>query len=341
MRSGFDGTLPVDGASGTFEWQGYIPHEMKPSLFNPEEGFIVAANHKMVPDDAPYPLGRDQLAPFRANRIASLLTSRAVSAMPDFQRMQADRYDPSSEQLLKILVALNPDTDMARTVQQLLRSWDGHMAESAGAAIYQAFYLKLLENTFKDELGEELYAEFLDFVEFGYSGGIYSIIDDPASAWWDDSSTAPVEDRTAMFQRSLEDAIALLESQQGASPGKWNWGTLHGIVFEHPLGRDKRFGWLFNRGPIPFGGSTFTIANAVVDLTHPFQTPAGTSFRLVVDLGNLGSATTIVPTGVSGHPLSPHYFDQSSNWQTGQNQGLLFERAQIEGELEGRLLVSP
>lgn len=341
IRTGFDGTMPVDGASGQYEWQGYIPHEMKPMLLNPEEGFIIAANHKMVPDETDYPLGRDQLAPFRADRIAALVGSRAQLGAADFQAIQADRYDISTESILRYLVALNVDPGDERDAQSLLRTWDGKMGQGAAPALYQAFYVRLLANTFQDDVGDALYPDFLDFVEMGFPGGIYAIIDDPNSVWWDNRTTPAVEDRKAIFMQSFGEAIALLGTRQGQDPSGWDWATMHGVLFEHPLGQEPPLSWIFNRGPSPFGGSTYTIANAMVSLSDPFAAPAGTSLRLVMDVGNWNATSSVIPTGASGHPLSPHYFDQNVDWQTGRNHPLLFDRVQIERALEGRLVLNP
>ena len=106
----------------------------------------------MVPDETDYPLGRDQLAPFRANRIAALVGSRAQLGAADFQAIQADRYDISTESLLRYLVALNVDPGDARHAQSLLRTWDGKMGRGAAPALYQAFYVRLLANTFQDDV---------------------------------------------------------------------------------------------------------------------------------------------------------------------------------------------
>ena len=341
VRTGFDGTMPVDGASGQFEWQGYIPHEMKPLVLNPEEGFIVSANHKMVPDETDYPLGRDQLAPFRANRIAALVGARAQLGAADFQAIQADRYDTSTESLLRYVVALNVAPGDASDAQSLLRTWDGKMGRGAAPALYQAFYVRLLANTFQDDVSDALYPDFLDFVEMGHPGGIYAIVDDPNSEWWDNRTTPAVEDRKAIFMQSFEEAVALLGTRQGQDPSGWDWAALHGVLFEHPLGQGPLLGWIFNRGPSPFGGSTYTIANAMVSLSDPFAAPAGTSLRLVMDVGNWNATSSVIPAGASGHPLSPHYFDQNGDWQSGRNHPLLFDRVQIEGTVEGRLLLNP
>ncbi len=342
LRSGFDGSVPVDGSSGTFEWEGIIPHEMKPSLFNPEEGYIVCANHNMVPDDTTYAFGRDQLAPFRATRITSLLTSARALRPEDFATLQADRYDSSAEPILRYLVSLPLGSDEdAMAAQDLLRAWNGQMTTGAPPAIYQAFYVRLIENTFKDELGDELFSEFLEFLELGYYGGVFTIIDDPSSGWWDDRQTPNLEDRKAIFNRSLQEALALLGDRQGNDPEGWDWATLHSVAFEHLLGRQPPLNWIFNRGPTPFGGSAFTVANSVVSLANPFDVPAGTSFRLVVDLSDLNATLSSIPTGASGHPLSSHYFDQNQGWLKGDSHPLLFERSRIEAAQEGKLTLVP
>lgn len=344
IRLAHDGALPVDGASGAFEWQGSLAHEAKPFLFNPEPGYIVSANQQMAPPEAGAPLGpfgQDVMAPFRAKRIAALLTAAASLSAADFERIQSDRYDSSSEPILRHLVAISPPPGDAALAHEVLRGWDGQMQAGAAPALYQAFYLKLLENTFRDDLGDELYEEFLGYLENGYAAGLYPIIDTPGSPWWDDRGTPNVEDRSAILARSLADALGLLRSRQGEDRAGWNWATLHEVRFEHPLGRQRPFDLLFNRGPVPFGGSTHTVANAWTSLRQPFRAPIGTSFRMVADLSNLNAATSVIPTGGSGHFLSPHFFDQNAGWVLGKNHPLLFERGQVEAASTSRLTLTP
>jgi len=344
LRPTHDGALPVDGASGAFEWQGSLPHEAKPFLFNPEPGYIVTANQQLAAPQtgAPSsPFGQDAIAPFRANRITALLTAPGTLSAADFERIQSDRYDSSSEPILRHVVAISPPPGDAALAHELLRGWDGQMQTGAAAALYQAFYIKLLENTFRDDLGDDLYQDLLDYLENGYAAGLYPIIDNPGSPWWDNPGTPNVEDRSAMMAASLADALALLRSRQGEDRASWNWATLHEVRFEHPLGRRRPFDLLFNRGPVPFGGSTHTIANAWCSLRQPFRAPIGTSFRMVVDLGNLNAATSVIPTGASGHFLSPHFFDQNAGWVSGKNHPLLFERGQVEAAPASRFNLTP
>jgi penicillin amidase len=341
VRVAHDGTLPVDGATDLYEWQGSIPHELKPMIFNPEDGMVVSANHSLLPPQTPYPLGADTLASYRADRIRGLLRTIPKSTIDDFARIQGDRYDASTEALLRVAVALKPTE--AKSVQAIdaLRNWNGQMTGGPAPAIYQALYRRLLENTFADELGAELFPSYLDFLELGHRGGLHAIAEDAASPYWDDRGTPAVETRDAIFLRSLQEAVEILARRQGGEVNGWDWASLHGIRFQHPLGEKQPFAWLFSRGPVPFGGSTNTVANAAVSLRSPFETPLGTSFRLLADLANPDATRSIVPTGASGHPLSPHYFDQNAGWIEGRSRDLSMERAAVEGALESKLVLQP
>ncbi len=44
-------SLPVDGASGAFDWTGMIPFDQLPQLYNPAIGFAFNANNADVSDD--------------------------------------------------------------------------------------------------------------------------------------------------------------------------------------------------------------------------------------------------------------------------------------------------
>jgi penicillin amidase len=341
VRTASDGTIPVDGATDAYEWQGTIPHELKPMIFNPEEGLLVSANHAILPPDTPYPLGADTLAPNRANRIRELLRTIPKSRLEDFARIQDDRYDSSTAAVLRVAIGLKPTEGMAVAAIEKLRAWNGQMTDGPAPAIYQALYQRLIENTFQDEIGDELFPSFLDFLELGHSGGLYAVLEDPASTYWDDRATPDVETRDKIFLASLSEAVELLSSRQGSDVNGWDWRTLHGVPFDHPMGAREPLGWLFSRGPVPFGGSTYTVANAVVSLRTPFATPLGTSFRFLADLSDPDQSRSVVPTGASGHPLSPYYFDQNAEWLEGRSHPLPLERGTLEASPHGKLTLQP
>src|SRR5690242_8438886 len=42
---GHKGMVPVEGWTGTKDWEGWVPFEEMPSSLNPAKGFVVSANH--------------------------------------------------------------------------------------------------------------------------------------------------------------------------------------------------------------------------------------------------------------------------------------------------------
>src|SRR5262249_28033666 len=49
IRKGWDGLLPVPGAAGNYEWQGYLAVNDLPQSFNPPNHWIATANHNILP----------------------------------------------------------------------------------------------------------------------------------------------------------------------------------------------------------------------------------------------------------------------------------------------------
>ena len=66
------GLLPMPGV-GNYNWAGFVPVSRLPQSFNPAEGFVVTANHKMIPDHYPYNVGFEWESPYRFERIRSVI----------------------------------------------------------------------------------------------------------------------------------------------------------------------------------------------------------------------------------------------------------------------------
>ena len=54
LRKGGCPDLPKPGWTGEFEWEGTIPYEELPETVDPESGFLVTANNRIVGDDYPH-----------------------------------------------------------------------------------------------------------------------------------------------------------------------------------------------------------------------------------------------------------------------------------------------
>ncbi|MEJ2599158.1 MAG: penicillin acylase family protein, partial [Anaerolineales bacterium] len=91
IRSKGDGTLPVPGWTGEYEWTGYIPFDQLPYAYNPPQGFIATANNAVVGPDYPHLITKDWDYGFRAERIVDMIqTAPGPIDIAYIQTMQGD-----------------------------------------------------------------------------------------------------------------------------------------------------------------------------------------------------------------------------------------------------------
>lgn len=339
IRSKWNGRLPVPGWTDEYEWTGYVPFDKLPQAFNPARHVIVTANNRVNEEDRPF-ISTLWEPPDRAQRIFDRLES-VLTLTPDaFQRIQLDVSPPSVRANARLVVSLcaepfQTDTRLAQALERL-RSWDGAVdARSTAAATYEITYQRLLENTFRSSMGDALYQEFLR------SWNLSQIVMDRLlakgqSPWFDGGMAASV-------CRSFREAVEQLETRLGRNQEEWSWGRLHAWVFQHPLGRRWPLDRLLNVGPFPAQGTAKSVwkSDYRAEGAGGFRTLVGPSFRMVVDLANLGNSRTVYPGGQSEHPLSPHYADGIELWRQGEFHRTLVYRPLIEAEAEDTLLLRP
>lgn len=102
---------PLDGSTDDFEWQGYIPAHELPHVLNPEQGYIISCNHKLVSDKYPHFLGNTFKHASRAIRVNQLITEciqqKGHVTTEDCKRMQLDVKDTTRDQIIKHLDCLD------------------------------------------------------------------------------------------------------------------------------------------------------------------------------------------------------------------------------------------
>ncbi len=341
---GHTGLLPVPGWTGEYEWQGYIPFEELPTVLNPSTHFIVTANNKVVDDSYPHRLAYDYAVGHRAERITTLLGEKDMLSVLDFQRIHGDTYSIPGEIFTPYVLQIKPEGFLQERALNEIRDWDYYNdRDSTGAAILEVFYLKLVENTFADELGEELFAEYVG-ADTWHHIALEDMIEETDNPWFDDVNTPERETRDDIVLRAFADALDYLGNKFGDVPHTWEWGRLHAITFVHqPLGQSgiAPLEMIFNRGPVEVGGSDYTVNAASYDPEEPFATVHGVSQRLIVDLSNLDNSLSTHTVGQSGLPFNKHYDDMIALWQGVQYHPLLWSRIVVEQNQEGLLILQP
>ena len=343
--AGQQGLAPVPAGGPERDWQGIIPFDRMPMLFNPPAGFIVTANNKVVADSYPYPISWDYADPYRAQRITELLAATPHVTLNDMQRMQADVYSLPAVALRPYLLTIKPENRLQERALAQVRRWDLRFTpESPGATVYFAWYGALIPDVYGDELGEELMNQFR-ITAVNQTPRLIEMMADPRSPWFDDKRTpAKVETRDDIVQRAFRDAVALLSQRLGNDPTQWQWGKLHRVVFTHqPFGNSgiPPLMKLFNGGPVPVGGEGFTVSSAAPAFRNPYVSRFGSSQRLIVDLGDLGRSLVVNSTGQSGLLFHRHRADQIPLWRDHRYRPMLFGRDVVEKNAEERLTLQP
>jgi penicillin amidase len=342
---GHQGSVPVPGWTGEYEWQGFIPFDELPRTFNPPAGFIATANNKVVTDDYPYHLASEWSAPYRAQRIVDLLAADDSITIEDMRNIHAQTYSLPAEALRPYLLAVEPGDDLQAEALDLVGQWDLYNeADRAGASIYQVWYWFVVENTLRDELGDDLMDRYRAFSNT-HVPMMIDLMAQAGNPWFDDVTTPEVETRDDIVRSSLADAVDWLRAGYGEDPGQWQWGQLHTKTFVHnPLGQSGigLLESLFNSDTIAARGDGFTVNAAPYSFGDPFAMGSGVSQRYIADLSDFGNSQAIHTTGQSGHLFHPHREDFISMWQNVEYHPMLFSRDGIEANAEGTLtLTSP
>jgi penicillin amidase len=326
-RHGFAGDVPVDGTSGDFEWDGYIPFDELPAAYNPPGGIIATANQNPFPADYAYPVNGHFAPPFRAQRIRDLLSAKNGWHAPDMLGVQMDIYSAFDKFLAQQVVAAydkhgskNAAIDPAVA---LLRSWNGQMDKDLGAPflielVYQHVRTAVAENaapgkgaSYEDVMGTAL---------------IQKLLRERPEGWFQDY------DNTLL--RALIDGVEEAKRMQGNNPARWKYGSYLRLEIPHPVlhGAMQRIPGIgnyldsFGIGPVAMSGSTTTVKQTTRVLAP--------SMRMNADLGDWDRSLLNVQIGQSGQPLSGHYKDEWDAYYKGTSFPMQFGKVQAKSTLE-------
>jgi penicillin G amidase len=341
IRAQGDGSLPVPGWTGEYEWVGTIPFDELPYSFNPPEGYILTANNAVVGPHYPYFLSRDWDPGYRAQRIVDLIEANTPISIDDIQAMQADNLPLWAQDVLPYITALRSDDPHLEEAITLLQTWDGSSGrDSAAAALFEALRLHLLRLTYSDELGESLTFRATSPL----SMALVNHLSDPNSPWFNNINTGQVERRDDILLQALDAAVAELSETLGKDMSKWRWGELHTATFTNAALGQSGIGLIesiFNRGPVAVDGSIATLNNTGYSMANPYTVRTVPSYRLIVDLGDLANSLAMHTTGQSGHPFHRHYDDMIDPWRNFEYHPLLFEQAGVEADAQSTLILRP
>ena len=342
-KSGSTGMVPSAGWLPENDWTGsYVPFEALPNALDPDEGFIATANQAVIGRTYPYYLTSDWDYGYRSERIRKQLEGEGELSVAEMADLQLDTYNSMAPTLVPYLLDIDLPQGYFSDGQKLLRDWDyTQPADSPAAAYYNVVWRNLLALTFHDELRESLWPD----------GGnrwwsvVSNLLEDPANPWWDDRTTDDaIENRDAILEQAMLDARDEMTRREALDPAEWTWGRLHRLnlhnatLGESGVGPVER---LLNRDGYMVGGGNAILNATGWDAAEGYEVFWAPSMRMVVSLANLDDSRWVNLTGVSGHPGSGHYTDQTDLYVAGKTLPWAFSRSAVEDAAEDTLTLVP
>lgn len=334
VRRGWSGLLPVPGAEGRYEWQGFLPLSELPQSYNPARGFIATANHNILPPGYKRELGYEWAAPFRFKRIEEVLASaKSKFTIADFERLQHDETSIPARELTRLLKEAKGAKEELRPYIEMLTNWNFVLSkDSAAAALYAVWQTKLAPAVFKPHVPAQVWSLVADRLSLVKT---IETLKHPTTRWFGPDARAG---RDAVLLKALEEAVIDTKARLGADPVKWRWGSLHVAEFKHMLSTDEARRALFDLPSVERGGDNNT-PNATGGPN--FRQTSGASFRQILDLADWDASVATSVPGQSGQPQSPHYGDLLPLWAEGRYFPLLFSKQKVEEVAKERLVLEP
>ncbi len=356
IRKGAEYLTVLPGASGEYDWQGYVPFDELPFSYNPASGYIVTANNQTIENEFPYYVTAYWDSPYRAQRISELLTESSTTGVEAMVSIQNDVLSVLARDLVPHLLAAFGDTStlnelepQASDILDTLARWDCKMdVESVGAAVFTVWFEQLCEVIFLDEMEQITPDLYRFFITSGFlTKSIAELFSKGESSWFDNVNTAEVENRDVALRQAFDKAIAQLIRELGNDVSRWSWGRLHTLTHEHAIAGDGFLVKLLNRwldlsaGPFSVPGSHRTVNAINYEPGDSYSSSWGPSQRTVIDLSNLDNSCIVLPTGQSGNPFSPYYTDQVELYNAGQYRTVAFSREAVDRSARSNLVLQP
>jgi penicillin G amidase len=332
IRSSVSPTFIYDGTTDKYDWRGIVPTNELPSIFNPAANFLATANNKLV-KDFKYHISNVWEPSSRSERINTLLTAKEKHSVEDYKKYQIDITSPYAAKIIKQLLNAFEGIKVVdanlNSALKMFRQWDFEMNEFSQVPTIYAMFLKyFLQNTLLDEMGKDLFNEFVLVANVPYRTTL-KILADSSNSWFDIVSTPKVEGKNEIIRKSLADALSDLENNLGKNIQNWQWGNLHRVTFKHAFnGASSLIDKFINIGPFGLGGDGTTLFNTEYAFnegveSYPlfdhgqFDNILGPTMRYIFDFAKPNEFQMILTTGQSGNIMSNHYRDMSDMWLRG------------------------
>ncbi len=316
-REGLDGRLPGRWSDGSHDWSGWLDPADYPRIVDPPGGRIWTANARVVDGDALAKLGDGSYEiGSRARLIREHLLAKDHFTARDLLAIQLDTRAAFLVRWRDLLLqTLSPEALRGHERRAELRrileeNWTGEAAPDSAA--YR------LTRAFRDVVSERVIAFVLAECYEADRSFDYTTERRRDAAIWRLATEQPyhlLDPQYSSWQEMLVAAVdTTIEETLETTPGDLRdrvWSERNVTVYRHPLSAAIPVAWRWldmPRHPLP--GDLYT--------PRMHWGANGASERMVVSPGREAEGIMHMPTGQSGHPLSPFYANSHDAWVKGE-----------------------
>ena len=349
LRSRINAWAPIRGWTGDHEWHTDAPFGRHPRSRNPDAGYIVTANNRVLADPPRYYIGYDFVPDLRARALDERLRDLAGADHDAMEWLHATRRSRLAQQVAPLFAAAPAEGAVEEAARALLASWDGSMDREAPAPTVYAFAMtELLRTVCERLIGPELTAEALAGTGRGAGAmtrtlrkriGVAVESGDgipPPPVWrwaWEREREIEraakmgigAEEWAPLAAAAFREGVRRMRALLGDDPDGWAWGELHRTRHAHPLSAAfPEEAPLLDPPSIAVSGDGETPLQGAYVGDDPFTAVSVSVARYVYDPHDWRASRWIVPLGASGHPGSPHYADQQETWASVRTLPMLY-----------------
>ncbi|QXF35448.1 penicillin acylase family protein [Photorhabdus luminescens] len=299
IRNNIDPRFPVNSGG----WTEYIPFNEMPHVLNPEKGYIVSANNKIVSEQYPFLLTSSwNVPPYRAKRITDTIINSQKINIEDTKKLQNDIKSYLWLDFMPILLEkTKPNDDLSEVALEKLQKWDGEMVRNR------------IEPTIWSYWYEEL-SKMNNIIDTPFKWSESLFLKKQLSSEGSFCLTEFTQNCSDYLSKSLHAAMTRLKSDNGDNLSKWQWGRVHQAQFKGlVIGESPWLGWLWNRD-IATNGGKYTVNVGIYD--DDFKNIVGPGYRQIIDLADIdNNSLFILSLGQSGNILHKNYDDMLQLWQ--------------------------
>jgi penicillin G amidase len=311
LRRSGQGKFVQEGNTSANKMNQFIPAEHNAKSINPPRGFVSSANQ--VSTDSSYPYYYSgSFAYFRGILINRTLEKDKKFGVEDMMNLQTSAQSYFPEMLVNILTpAMDTlcaqDASLQQKWQQI-KSWDFVFDKYSTEPVIFELFWEALYNLIWDEFDQE---GLPPLKKPSKASTLLFMKNHPKSSYFDRVQTEEKEELADILMLAFGKAVQQWEEGQKGEGKTQNWINFKPVHIEH-------------LAKIPAFSDRNIATSGHKDAPNALNSPAGPSWRMVVEMSNPIKAYGIYPGGQSGDPFSKHFRDRTETWAKNEYHPLHF-----------------